>query len=182
MARRYPGIERVLGPDAVAAIVYGTISSSLYFALGVVALWALDLTPVVLLGVGLLFALAATAYAEAASAFAEPGGAAGVARRAFGDAAGFLIGWVVLLDFAVVIALALLFVPHYAAAAVGEVGGVDSPLDQYIAFGLVVLAALWHLRGRPGLRLLAIGASAIDLIMQLLVAALGIALVVDPRA
>ena len=103
-----------------------------------------------------------------------------MARRAFGDAAGFLIGWVVLLDFAVVIALALLFVPHYAAAAIGHVGEVDSPLDQYIAFGLVVLVALWHLRGRPGLRVLAIGASAIDLVMQVLVAALGLALVVDP--
>ena len=59
-------------------------------------------------------------------------------------------------------------------------GEVDSPLDQYIAFGLVVLVALWHLRGRPGLRVLAIGASAIDLVMQVLVAALGLALVVDP--
>jgi hypothetical protein len=38
MARKLPGIQRIVGPEAIYAIVYGEISSSLYFALGVVAL------------------------------------------------------------------------------------------------------------------------------------------------
>ena len=45
MARKLPVIQRVVGEDALFAAIYGTISSSLYFALGVVALYALGLTP-----------------------------------------------------------------------------------------------------------------------------------------
>ena len=65
MARKLPVLQRVVGEDALFAAIYGTISSSLYFALGVVALYALGLTPIVLPVVGLLVALAAGAYAEA---------------------------------------------------------------------------------------------------------------------
>ena len=65
MARKLPVIQRVVGEDALFAAIYGTISSSLYFALGVVALYALGLTPIVLPVIGLLVLLAAGAYAEA---------------------------------------------------------------------------------------------------------------------
>ena len=43
----------------------------------------------------------------------ETGGAATFVRRAFNDLAGFLTGWVLFLDYLIVIALAALFVPHY---------------------------------------------------------------------
>jgi amino acid transporter len=36
-----------------------------------------------------------------------------LARRAFNDPIGFLTGWVLLLDYTIVIALAALFMPHY---------------------------------------------------------------------
>ena len=68
MARKLPVLQRVVGEDALFAAIYGTISSSLYFALGVVSLYALGLTPIVLPVVGLLVALAAGAYAEGATA------------------------------------------------------------------------------------------------------------------
>src|SRR6185437_296330 len=120
MARKLPALNRFLGSETIFAIVYGEISSSLYFALGVVALWAVGLTPLVLLGAGLLFALAAGAYQEGVRLVDRPGGSSAVARHAFGDLAGFVVGWAVVLDFAVVIALSLLFVPHYAGAMVGR--------------------------------------------------------------
>ena len=52
-------------------------------------------------------------YAEGAAAMPEAGGAATFVRRAFSDPLGFVTGWVLFLDYLVVIALAALFVPHY---------------------------------------------------------------------
>jgi APA family basic amino acid/polyamine antiporter len=57
--RRFEGLTRVLGARSLASVAYGEIGSSLYFALGVVALYALGLTSWVLLASGLVFALVA---------------------------------------------------------------------------------------------------------------------------
>ena len=92
------GLEKVLGPAALAAVAYGEVGSSLYFALGIVALYALGLTPAVLLVVGGLFLLVSLSYAEGAAAIPETGGAATFVRRAFNDPLGFVTGWVLLLD------------------------------------------------------------------------------------
>ena len=65
----------------------------------------------------LLFLLVALSYAEATSALPETGGAATFVRRASNDLAGFMTGWVLFLDYLIVIALSALFVPHYLAGA-----------------------------------------------------------------
>ena len=113
MARKLPGLQRVLETPSLAAVAYGEIASSLFFALGVVALQALGFTPWVLLLVGALFLVVALSYAEGTAALPETGGAATFVRRAFNDQLGFLTGWALLLDYVIVIALASLFVPHY---------------------------------------------------------------------
>ena len=64
MARKLPRLQRVLDAPALASVAYGEIASSIYFALGIVALHALGLTPVVLGVVGLLFLVVALSYAE----------------------------------------------------------------------------------------------------------------------
>ncbi len=56
MARKLR-LERVLDAPALFSVAYGEIASSIYFALGVVALYALGLAPVVLLAVGAVFLL-----------------------------------------------------------------------------------------------------------------------------
>ena len=61
--------------------------------------------------------LVALSYAEATTALPETGGAATFVRRAVNDLAGFMTGWVLFLDYLIVIALAALFAPHYLAAA-----------------------------------------------------------------
>ena len=180
MARKLRGLDRLIGGEALVAIVYGEISSSLYFALGIVALWALDLTPVALLIGGALFALAANAYAEGTTAFSERGGAAGIVRRAFGDLPGFLVGWAVLLDLAVVIALSLLFVPHYALAAIGSTADLTDATDALIATGLAVVVGGAVLVGRPRIVALAVPIALLDLTVQVIVAVLGAVLVLDP--
>src|SRR5437899_4850188 len=127
MPRRIPGLRRVLGAGSIASVAYGEIASSLYFALGVVALHALGLTPWVLLLVGALFLVVALSYAEGTAAIPETGGAATFVRRAFNDPLGFLAGWVLFLDYLIVIALAGLFVPHYFGNAVGWHSLTHSP-------------------------------------------------------
>src|ERR671934_1093418 len=129
MAKRLPGLSRALGAGPIASVAYGEIGSSIYIALGVVALNALGLTPWVLLGVGLLFLLVALSYAEGTAAIPETGGAATFVRRAFNDPAGFVTGWLLFLDYLIVIALAALFVPHYFGNAVGWDGIADRPWD-----------------------------------------------------
>ena len=59
MARKLPQLERALGAPALFSIAYGEVASSIYYALGVVALHALGLTPWVLLIVGALLVIAA---------------------------------------------------------------------------------------------------------------------------
>ena len=110
----------MLGAPALFAIAYGEIGSSLYFALGLTAVYALSATPLVFLAAGLLFALAAAAYAEGGATIAEPGGAASFARRAFNDLVGFIAGWAAALDYVIAISLSALFVPRYLTGAFGH--------------------------------------------------------------
>ncbi len=68
MAERHPreqALRRVHGTGALFAAAYGNVGSSIYYALGVVALYALGLTPVTFVIAGLIFAFTAASYAEA---------------------------------------------------------------------------------------------------------------------
>ncbi|MDX6535838.1 MAG: basic amino acid/polyamine antiporter, family [Gaiellales bacterium] len=172
MARKLPVLQRVVGEDALFAAIYGTISSSLYFALGVVALYALGLTPIVLPVVGLLVLLAAAAYAEAASA--TGGGSPLIVRRAFGDAAGFLVGWAILLDLLVVALLSALFVPRYAEAALGDIGKMSGRSAELIAVGVIAALALGRLVPQFSRMDLVRPLALVDMLAQLTLAILGL--------
>jgi len=176
MARKLPVLQRVLETPSLAAVAYGEIASSLFFALGVVALQALGFTPWVLLLVGGLFLLVALSYAEGTTALPETGGAATFVRRAFNDPLGFLTGWVLLLDYLIVIALAGLFVPHYFGQAVGWDALTDSPADIVVGIGVIVTVAAIRFLRRPSLYRLAIAIAAVTVIAQLLLVVLGLPL------
>src|SRR5436305_15299637 len=92
MARKLPQLERVLDARSIFSVAYGEIASSIYFALGIVVAHALGLAPVVLLALGLLFAVVAASYAEGATMVEETGGAATFVRRAFNDLARLFTG------------------------------------------------------------------------------------------
>ena len=176
MARKLPGLQRVLETPSVAAVAFGEIASSLFFALGVVALEALGFTPWVLLAVGVLFLVVALSYAEGTAALPETGGAATFVRRAFNDQLGFLTGWAVFLDYLIVIALAALFVPHYAGHAIGWEALTESPADVFVGIGIILVAAAVRLVRRPSLYRLAIAIAGVTLAAQLLLVLLGLPL------
>ena len=176
MARKLPGLQRVLEAPSLAAVAYGEIASSLFFALGVVSLEALGFTPWVLLLVGALFLLVALSYAEGTTALPETGGAATFVRRAFNDQLGFLTGWALFLDYVIVIALAGLFVPHYLGHAVGWEALTDSPVDVFVGIGVILVVAAVRFVRRPSLYRLAIAIAGITLLVQLLLIVLGLPL------
>jgi APA family basic amino acid/polyamine antiporter len=182
MARKVRGLERVLDVPSLAAVAFGEIASSLYFALGVVALYALGFTPWVLLLVGCLFLLVAASYAEGTAAIPETGGAASFVRRAFNDPAGFMTGWALFLDYLIVIALAALFVPHYIGTAVGWNGITESPWDVALGIAIVLAVAGVRLVRRPGLYRLAVLVAGAALATHLLLIALGFAFLLSADA
>lgn len=175
MARKLPGLQRVLDVPSLAAVAYGEIASSLYFALGVVAIYALGFTPWVLLAVGVLFLLVSLSYAEGTTAIPETGGAATFVRRAFNDPAGFLTGWALILDYLIVMALAGLFVPHYLGHAVGWEGLTDEPWDTVLGVVVILGTAALRLVRRTSLYRTAILIAGLAFASHLLLVALGFA-------
>src|SRR5215210_2414173 len=177
MARKLPRLERVLDAPALFSVAYGEIASSIYFALGIVALHALGFTPAILLAAGLVFLVVSLSYAEGTAAIRETGGAATFVRHAFNDLLGFITGWALFLDYLIVIALSALFLPHYLGAAleVPELG--RSPWDVAVAAGAIVLLTGVRLVRRAPIYRAAIAVAVLDLGTQLLLVVLGFALV-----
>src|ERR1700750_1820258 len=91
--RRLHGLQRVLGVNALFSTAYGNVGSSIYYALGLVASFALGLTPVVFVIAGFIFYLTAATYAEATAMYPEAGGSSSFARHAFNEFASFLAAW-----------------------------------------------------------------------------------------
>ena len=169
-------MQRVLDAPALASIAYGEIASSIYVALGIVALHALGLTPLVLGAVGLLFLLVALSYAEGTTEIRETGGAATFVRVAFNDFAGFLTGWALFLDYLIVIALSALFFPHYLGIALGIDAIARHPGDLIVACLLIATIALARLFRRTRVRMFGIVVPLLDLVTQLLLVVLGFGL------
>ncbi|HEV8688469.1 MAG TPA: universal stress protein [Gaiellaceae bacterium] len=182
MARKLPGLTRALGGAPLASVAFGEIGSSLYFALGIVALYALGFTPWVLLIAGAIFLLVSLSYAEGTAAIPEPGGAALFVRRAFNDPAGFVTGWALFLDYLIVIALAALFVPHYLAAALGWEALRDSPWDVVVGVCVVLGLAVVRLVRRPQMYAAAVVVAGIAALAFGVLIVLGLPLSFSPDA
>src|SRR3954449_3379301 len=107
------GLERVLGTGALFSTAYGNVGSSIYYALGLVASFALGLTPIVFLISGLIFMATAATYAEATAMYPEAGGSASFARHAFNEFWSFFAGWGQMLNYIITVSISAFFVPHY---------------------------------------------------------------------
>jgi APA family basic amino acid/polyamine antiporter len=181
MARKLRGFERVLDAPSLFAVAYGEIASSLYIALGIVAAAALGLTPLVLLVTGVVFLLVSLSYAEGTAALPETGGAATFVRRAFNDLAGFVTGWVLFLDFLIVMALSALFVPHYLAEGLGLSSLRETPWDALVGCALIAAIAGVRLTRRTRLHLGALAVALLDLLVQAVLVLLGLAFLLSPE-
>jgi basic amino acid/polyamine antiporter, APA family len=132
------GLERVLGTGALFSTAYGNVGSSIYYALGLVAIFALGMTPVVFFIAGLIFACTAATYTEATTMFPEAGGSSSFARHAFNEFWSFFAAWGQMLNYIITVAISAFFVPHYLGVFWAPLG--ESPAD--IVGGIVVVAIL----------------------------------------
>jgi APA family basic amino acid/polyamine antiporter len=178
--RRLEGLERVLGVNALFATAYGNVGSSIYYALGLVASFALGLTPVVFVITGIFFFCTAATYAEATAMYPEAGGSSSFARRAFNEFVSFFAAWAQMLNYTITVAISAFFVPHY-------IGGLfweplrSAPGD--IIFGAGVIAVLVAVnivgvRESAGVNVLL---AVIDFMTQLLLVLIGAVLVLSPE-
>jgi APA family basic amino acid/polyamine antiporter len=137
--RRLPGLQRVLGVNALFSTAYGNVGSSIYYALGLVASYALGLTPIVFVITGVIFYLTAATYAEATAMYPEAGGSSSFARHAFNEFWSFFAAWAQMLNYTITIAISAFFVPHY-------LGGLFFPALKHgpgdIIFGIAVVIVL----------------------------------------
>jgi APA family basic amino acid/polyamine antiporter len=180
--RRLHGLQRVLGTNALFSTAYGNVGSSIYYALGLVAGFALGLTPVVFVITGVIFYLTAATYAEATSMYPEAGGSSSFARRAFNEFWSFFAAWGQMLNYTITIAISSYFVPHY-------IGGLFEPLDFLrsapgdVAFALVVIAILATINivGAKESAGVNIALAVTDFLTQVLLVGLGMFLVFSPE-
>src|SRR6266540_6401760 len=141
MARRIPrdeSLARVHGVGALFSAAYGNVGSSIYYALGVTAAFALGLTPVAFVVAGLIFAFTAASYTEATVMYPEAGGSSSFARRAFNELVSFIAAWGQMLNYVITVAISAFFVPHYLAVFWEPLK--HSPGD--IIGGIVIVIAL----------------------------------------
>lgn len=173
--------DRGRGSAAVwlVAITYASVGFSIYFALGVVAKRGLGLTPVIFLIAGLLFVLTMLTYVEGGAMLRERGGSSALARHAFNELIAFVAGWVILLDYLIVIALAVLSVPHYLEPITGDLNTYwTTAVIAGVVFYITALNVLdVPARRRPRALL---GLALADLLLQLLVIVVGLIAVFHP--
>lgn len=163
-------------------VTYASVGFSIYFALGVVAKKGLGLTPLIFVATGLLFVITIFTYFEGSAMLRERGGSSSFARHAFNELIAFVAGWVILLDYLIVIALAVLSVPHYLRPITGDLNGtIWIPL--VIAAVVIYITALNIIdvpaRRRPRFLLVLAG---IDLLTQVLIVVAGVFVVMDPES
>ncbi len=167
-----------MGLGGLFATAYGNVGSSIYYALGLVALYALGLTPVIFMLAGGLFALTAKTYAEGASMFPEAGGSSSFARHAFNELVSFFAGWALSLDYILTIAISAFFVPHYLGAFWPSL--THPPGDVIGGLIVIALLAALNVRGIGESAKLNFFLAVSDLCTQILIIIVGAFLVLNP--
>ena len=154
----------MLGTPALFSTAYGNVGSSIYYALGVTAAFALGLTPLVFILAGIIFAATAATYAEGTVRYPEAGGSSSFARHAFNELVSFGAAWAQMLNYIITIAISAFFVPHYLAV-------FWEPLRENP----------WDIVGIQESARINIFLALIDFATQLLLVGIGFALIFSPE-
>jgi len=172
-------LRRVLGIPGLFSIGYGDVGSSIYYALGVIAMAALGATPIAVGIAALIYVFNALTYAEGSAMITEGGGSASYARAAFNDLIGFVSGWAMMLTYVVTVAIAAYTIPPY-------LGHFWPVLSQPVpgamtSMGIVLFLMLVNVVGIgewSGLNILFV---TIDVLAQITLIVLGILLIFVPK-
>jgi len=177
--RRQVELERVLGTPTLFATAYGNVGSSIYYALGLTAVFALGLTPLVFVIAGVIFAATAATYAEGTVRYPEAGGSSSFARHAFDELVSFGAAWAQMLVYVVTVAISAFFVPHYLSIFWEPLN--TNPWDIVGGAIVIVVLVVLNIVGVQEAARLSIVLAVIDFATQLLLVALGFVLVFSPE-
>ena len=176
--RRYR-LRRVLGVPALFSAGYGNVGSSIYYALGIVALVAMGATPVALGIAGVLFIFTALTYAEGTAMLPEAGGSASFARHGFNDLAGFTAGWALMLSYIVTISISAYTIPPYLGYFWAPLK--DSPaIGTAASMGIVLFLMTINIIGVKETSIINVGAAIIDITTQVSLVIIGFILLFNP--
>src|SRR5256886_1945708 len=184
VVRRPAKLPRTLGPSALFAACYGNVGSSIYYALGVTAAFALGLTPVALILAGFISATTALNSGEGTAALPHAGGSSSFARRAFNAPIGFIVGWVQLLNYTATVSISSYFAISYLGF-LGKYVPALAPLatDQSTHVGatvvLIAILVAVNVIGIQESSALNLVLAFTDLVTQLVLVILGIILLLD---
>ncbi|HEV2820467.1 MAG TPA: amino acid permease [Solirubrobacteraceae bacterium] len=171
-------VRRTVGSPVLFSIIWTSLASAIYFALGVIAGRALGLTPLVFLIAGGFFVLTAMTYVEGASLHQDRAGATVFARYAFDELWSFIAGWVVILDFLILVAVASLVAVNYAAVLYEPLGaGAWEVVGALAVIAYVTLRNVIGFSRRRFARVLVLVVA--DLALQVTIIVLGLILVFD---
>jgi len=181
MAQRIPrdeSLSRVHGVGSLFSAAYGNVGSSIYYALGVTAAFALGLTPVAFAITGVIFMFTAATYAEATVMYPEAGGSSSFARHAFNELVSFVAAWGQMLNYVITVAISAYFVPHYLAVFWRPLH--HGPGDIIVGAALIAALALLNIRGSQESAKLNLVLAMADLATQVILVGIGIVLVLSP--
>jgi basic amino acid/polyamine antiporter, APA family len=175
---KHRGLERVLGTGALFSTAYGNVGSSIYYALGLVAVFALGMTPVVFAIAGLIFICTAASYTEATTMYPEAGGSSSFARQAFNEFWSALTAWGQMLNYIITVAISAFFLPHYLGILWDPL--LSSPADILVGIGVVVFLAAVNVVGAKEATGLNVVLAIADFLTQVGLVLLGFILVFSP--
>jgi APA family basic amino acid/polyamine antiporter len=172
-------LRRVLGIPAVFSAGYGNVGSSIYYALGIVALVAMGATPVALGIAGVLFIFTALSYAEGTAALPEAGGSASFARHGFNDLAGFIAGWALMLSYIVTISISAFTIPPYLGFF-WEPFKDSAVIGTIASIGIVFFLMTLNVIGIRETSFVNISAAVLDIATQVSLVVIGFILLFNP--
>jgi APA family basic amino acid/polyamine antiporter len=173
------GLERVLGTSALFSTAYGNVGSTVYYALGLVAVFALGMTPIVFVVAGVIFVCTAASYTEATTMYPEAGGSSSFARWAFNEFWSFFAAWGQMLNYIITIAISAFFIPHYLGVFWEPLR--SSPADIAVGMAVIVVLGMLNVVGVKEAAGVNVFLAFIDLVTQLVLVVVGVVLVLSPE-
>ena len=169
----------MLGTPALFATAYGNVGSSIYYALGVTAAFALGLTPLVFVAAGIIFAATAATYAEGTVRYPEAGGSSSFARHGFNELVSFGAAWSQMLVYVATVAISAFFVPHYLSVFWEPLR--ENPWDIVGGAVVVVVLVAVNIVGVQEAARVNILLAVVDFATQALLVVVGFVLVFSPE-
>jgi APA family basic amino acid/polyamine antiporter len=166
--------------NALFSTAYGNVGSSIYYALGLVASYALGLTPVVFIITGFFFFCTAASYAEATAMYPEAGGSSSFARRAFNEFWSFFAAWAGMLTYTVTISISAFFVPHYLGGLFWEAlrHGPGDTIAGCVVVAVLACINVFGVKESTGIN---VTLAVVDFMTQLLLVLVGLFVVFSPQ-